>query len=210
MILETIPIGMFQSNAYIVGDETTRACAIIDSGEDGRGIEAAVHRLGLTPQMLLVTHGHLDHVGGLARLRRAFPGVPVVGSAADRSFFETAAQQGLMFGVRVEAPPPIDRELSDGEIVRIGSLELRTIFTPGHSPGGVSFHCEAEKAVFVGDALFAGSIGRTDLPGGDYGTLIASIRSRLFPLGDDVVVYSGHGPETTIGDERETNPFLAE
>jgi glyoxylase-like metal-dependent hydrolase (beta-lactamase superfamily II) len=182
MRVETVAIGMFQAQAHLVVDEPTGECAIIDTGEDGAGIASAVARLGATPKIVLLTHGHIDHAGGLAEVRRRFPGVPIVMNELDRDWVEHLPRQGLMFGLRVEAAPPPDRFVSDDE---------------------------AGRRAFVGDTLFRGSIGRTDLPGGSFRTLIASIRERLFPLGDDVVCYCGHGPETTIGRERATNPFLA-
>jgi hydroxyacylglutathione hydrolase len=210
MRVETVAIGMFQAQAHLVVDEPTGECAIIDTGEDGAGIASAVARLGATPKIVLLTHGHIDHAGGLAEVRRRFPGVPIVMNELDRDWVEHLPRQGLMFGLRVEAAPPPDRFVSDGEVIAVGrDVKLRAIFTPGHTRGGTTYFDEAGRRAFVGDTLFRGSIGRTDLPGGSFRTLIASIRERLFPLGDDVVCYCGHGPETTIGRERATNPFLA-
>jgi glyoxylase-like metal-dependent hydrolase (beta-lactamase superfamily II) len=209
MKIETVVIGNFQAQSHIALDEATGECAIIDTGEDGRGIEAVVKRLGATPKLVLLTHGHLDHAGGLARVRRAFPGVPIVMNERDLGWVENLERQGLMFGVRLEAAPRPDRFVKDGEEIAIGrDVRLRAIFTPGHTEGGTTFFAEKERVAFVGDTLFQGSVGRTDLPGGSFRTLVASIRERLFPLGDDVTCYSGHGPATTIGEERRSNPFL--
>jgi glyoxylase-like metal-dependent hydrolase (beta-lactamase superfamily II) len=207
--VETIVIGMFAAQSHIAMDEATGECAIVDAGESGAGIADAVARLGATPRIVLLTHGHIDHAGGLAEVRRRFPGVPIAMNEADRPWVEALAEQGRMFGLRVESAPPVDRFLADGETIAIGrDVKLRAIFTPGHTEGGTTFFDEAARAAFVGDTLFQGSIGRTDLPGGSFRTLIASVKTRLFPLGDDVRCYCGHGPATTIGRERRANPFL--
>ncbi len=205
----TVVIGMFQSQSHLAIDEETGECAIVDAGEDGSGIAGTAARLGVRPAIVLLTHGHIDHAGGLAALRRHFPGVPIAMNEGDRFLVEELPAQGRFFGLRVERPPPIDRWLRDGEAIPIGrDVRLRAIFTPGHTPGGTTYYDEKAKVAFVGDTLFAGSVGRTDLPGGSFPTLLHSIRTRLFALPDDVVCYCGHGPETTIGEERRTNPFL--
>lgn len=209
MRVETVVIGMFAAQSHIVVDEATNDCAIVDTGESGAGIADAVARLGATPRIVLLTHGHIDHAGGLSEVRRRFPGVPIAANALDREWIEGLARQGLMFGLRVEKAPPVDRFIADGETVAIGrDVKLRAIFTPGHTAGGTTFFDEAARVALVGDTLFQGSIGRTDLPGGDSRTLIASIRLRLLPLGDDVRCFCGHGPDTTIGREHRQNPFL--
>jgi glyoxylase-like metal-dependent hydrolase (beta-lactamase superfamily II) len=209
MKVATVVIGMFQAQSHLAIDEASGECAIVDAGESGEGIAEAVARLGVVPRIVLLTHGHIDHAGGLAELRRRFPGVPIAMNPADLPLVEALPAQGRFFGLRVERPPAIERYLRDGEIIEIGrSLRLRAIFTPGHTLGGTTFYDEAARAAFVGDTLFRGSIGRTDLPGGNFVTLIESIRARLFALPDDVVCYCGHGPATTIGEERRTNPFL--
>jgi glyoxylase-like metal-dependent hydrolase (beta-lactamase superfamily II) len=208
MKVETVVIGMFAAQSHIVVDEATKECAIVDTGESGEGIEEAVKRLGATPRIVLLTHGHLDHAGGLARVRRAFPGVPIAVAEADLPWVERLAEQGRMFGVKLEAAPRPELFVKDGATFDVGGITLRAVFTPGHTEGGVTFFAEKERTAFVGDTLFKGSIGRTDLPGGSMRTLLRSIRERLFPLGDDVVCYTGHGPQTTIGAERRKNPFL--
>jgi glyoxylase-like metal-dependent hydrolase (beta-lactamase superfamily II) len=160
---------------------------------------------------ILLTHAHVDHVTGVARAKRAL-GAPVHLHRADLFLYEHAVESGAMFGLRVEPQPPIDVYYTAGEAITCGRLEARPHHTPGHCPGGVCLQIgpagEAGNDLFVGDTLFAGSIGRTDLPGGDYDTLIASIRDVLFRFGDAAVVHPGHGPDTTIGRERRTNPFL--
>ena len=208
MKVETVVIGMFAAQSHIVVDPATNDCAIIDTGESGEGIEEAVRKLGASAKLVLLTHGHLDHAGGLARVRRAFPAIPIVMCKHDLTWVENLPRQGLMFGVRLEPAPPPDRFVEDGEEIALGDLRLRTIYTPGHTEGGVTFFAEKQRVAFVGDTLFQGSIGRTDLPGGSLHTLLKSIRERLFPLGDDVRCYTGHGPSTTIGKERLHNPFL--
>jgi glyoxylase-like metal-dependent hydrolase (beta-lactamase superfamily II) len=211
MKVETVVIGEFQAQSHIVIDEASGECAIVDTGENGAGIASAVERLGAKPVIILLTHGHLDHAGGLAAVRRRFPDVPIAMSEKDREWVARLPEQGIMFGVRLEPAPKVDRFLAEGETVAIGrDVKLRAIFTPGHTQGGITFFDEKARTAFVGDTLFQGSIGRTDLPGGSLRMLLASIREKLFPLGDDVVCYSGHGPKTTIGEERRTNPFLTD
>jgi glyoxylase-like metal-dependent hydrolase (beta-lactamase superfamily II) len=208
MRVESVTIGMFAAQSHVAIDEASGACAIIDAGEDARGIETVVRRAGARPEKILLTHGHIDHAGGLAALRRAYPGVPILMNERDRAWVERLAEQGLMFGLRVEPAPAPDGFLEDGQVIEVGGLRLRTIFTPGHTEGGTTFFAERERVAFVGDTLFRGSVGRTDLPGGSFRTLLRSVRERLLPLGDDVVVYSGHGPKTTIGEERRENDFI--
>ena len=200
---------MFASFSYLAIDEASGECAIIDTGDSGAGIVEAVTRAGAKPTMILLTHGHIDHAGGLAAMRRAFPDIPILYSEKDRPWVENLSKQGLMFGLEVEAAPPATAFIAEGETFKIGQeLTLRAICTPGHTEGGITFFAEKERVAFVGDTLFSGSVGRTDLPGGSMPTLVRSIRERLFPLGDDVVCWCGHGPSTTIGKERRTNPFV--
>jgi glyoxylase-like metal-dependent hydrolase (beta-lactamase superfamily II) len=184
---------------------------IVDPGDSVADLLACAAQANLSIRQILLTHAHIDHITGVAAARRA-TGAPVHLHRGDTFLYDDAAAMGAMFGMRVEAPPPIDEFYESGEPIRFGNLEVRPHHTPGHSPGGVCLEVgevgKAGQDLFVGDTLFAGSIGRTDLPGGDYRTLIASIRDVLFPFGDDARVYSGHGPATTIGRERRTNPFL--
>ena len=211
MIIETRAGGPFVENGFVVACERTREGAIIDPGDSVQELLAfaAAERLAL--RHILLTHAHLDHVTGVAAAKRAL-GAPIYLHRDDLFLYERVVQQGASFGVRVEPQPPIDVYYTLGQVISVGDLEVRPHHTPGHCPGGVCLAVaqrgQPAKELFVGDTLFAGSIGRTDLPGGDYQTLIASIRNVLFAFGDDAVVHSGHGPDTTIGRERATNPFL--
>jgi glyoxylase-like metal-dependent hydrolase (beta-lactamase superfamily II) len=198
-------------NGFVVGCEETREAVIIDPGDTVAELLTCADRAKLSIKHILLTHAHLDHVTGVAAAKRALQ-VPIHLHRDDLFLYERVVQQGASFGVHVEPQPPIDEYYTSDEVIRFGNLEARPHHTPGHCPGGVCLAIakqgDAAKELFVGDTLFAGSIGRTDLPGGDYNTLIASIRNVLFPFGDDAVVHSGHGPDTTIGKERRTNPFL--
>ena len=211
MIIETRTAGPFMENAYLVACEQTREAVIIDPGDGVDELLALGAREQLQIRFILLTHAHLDHVTGVAAAKRAL-GVPVYLHKDDLFLYDRVVQQGASFGLRIEPQPPIDAYYAPGQAIPFGKLEARPHHTPGHCPGGVCLAIAPAgtpaKDLFVGDTLFAGSIGRTDLPGGDYNTLIASIRNVLFSFGDDAVVYSGHGPATTIGRERTTNPFL--
>ncbi|HZR24122.1 MAG TPA: MBL fold metallo-hydrolase [Vicinamibacterales bacterium] len=211
MIIETQTAGPFAQNGSIVGDETTRDAVIIDPGDGVDGLLAFASQEKLKIRHILLTHAHLDHVSGVAAAKRAL-NVPVYLHRDDLFLYERVVQQGATYGVRIEPQPSIDVYYEPNQIIPFGTLEARVYHTPGHCPGGVCLAIAASgqpaKELFVGDTLFAGSIGRTDLPGGDYATLISSIRTVLFAFGDDAVVHSGHGPDTTIGAERRSNPFL--
>ena len=212
MIIETQAAGPFVQNGFVVACDATREAVIIDPGDGVAALLAFATRERLAIRHILLTHAHLDHVTGVGAARRAL-GVPVHLHRDDLFLYERVVQQGASFGLRVEPQPPIDEFYAPGQVIAFGGLEARPHHTPGHCPGGVCLAIadkgHAAKDLFVGDTLFAGSIGRTDLPVGDYNTLIASIRNVLFPFGDDAVVYPGHGPATTIGQERQTNPFLS-
>ena len=205
MILETLVVGMIQANCYVLGDEETGDALVIDPGGDTPVVLKALAARKLKAVAAVATHGHFDHVEGLASFKRA-TGAPILVHKADLPLIQGMTNQGLLFGIRVEAAPPPDRFLEEGDKVAFGKHALKVIHTPGHSLGSVSL--AVDKAVFVGDLLFAGSIGRTDLQGGDYDTLIRSVREKIFTLPDDTVVYPGHGPETTVGMEKRTNPFF--
>jgi hydroxyacylglutathione hydrolase len=211
MIIETQAVGPFFKNGFVVACPRTREAVLIDPGDEVAGLLSFVAAEHLKVRHILLTHAHVDHVTGVAAAKQAVE-APVHLHRDDLFLYERAIEQGRMFGVRVTAPPPIDQFYSPGEAIAFGDLEARPHHTPGHCPGGVCLQVGPSGGtgadLFVGDTLFAGSIGRTDLPGGDYPTLIRSIRDVLFPFGDDARVYPGHGPMTTIGDERRTNPFL--
>lgn len=208
MIVEPLTLGMLQTNCYLVADEATGDAVVIDAADDAPAIVRAAQARGWAIRRILATHAHFDHILGVTELRN-LTGAPFSIHRADLGMLHLMQQGTLIFlGIQSPPPPQPDSFLEDGDVVEVGSGRLQVIFTPGHSPGGISFY-DGERALFAGDCLFAGSIGRSDL-GGDFDTLIRSIRERLFPLGDDVVVYPGHGPTTTIGQERRTNPFVGE
>jgi hydroxyacylglutathione hydrolase len=211
MIVETQAVGPFFKNGYVVGCETTKEAVLIDPGDEVASLLAFATAQRLAIRHILLTHAHVDHVTGVAAAKRAL-GVPIYLHRDDLFLYERAVESGAMFGLQVEPQPPIDVFYGPHDVIVFGEYEVRPYHTPGHCPGGVCLQIgrkgEAATELFVGDTLFAGSIGRTDLPGGDFNVLIASIKNVLFPFGDDAVVHSGHGPDTTIGRERATNPFL--
>ncbi|HYT77452.1 MAG TPA: MBL fold metallo-hydrolase [Vicinamibacterales bacterium] len=211
MILERRAVPPFLKNGFVLGCEDTREGAVIDPGDETGDLLAVVdhHRLRITN--ILLTHAHLDHVTGVAQAKRALA-VPVWLHRDDNFLYEHVVQQGQMFGLQVESQPRIDRFYEPDTVLRFGRYQIRVLHTPGHCPGGVCLAVNRDNdenvTLFVGDTLFAGSIGRTDLPGGDTATLLRSIRDVLFAFSDDTIVWSGHGEQTTIGRERRTNPFL--
>ncbi len=209
MILDQIVVGPLQVNCFVVGDEATREAIVIDPGDAPRRVLALLNKHGLILKMILCTHAHFDHVLGLREVQKA-TGARFLLHLADLPILRSVpGQVRLWLGQETEAPPEPDGFLGEGDIVRAGSVALRVLHVPGHSPGSIAFVNDQDKAVFVGDALFAGSIGRTDIPGGDFDTLMDSIHDKLMSLSDDHQVYPAHGPSTTIGRERRTNPFLA-
>jgi len=211
IIIETQAVGPFFKNGFVVACDATRDAVLIDPGDEVAALLAFADERGLAIRHILLTHAHVDHVTGVAAAKRAL-GVPVHLHRDDLFIYDRAVEFGAMFGLRVEPQPPVDEFYTAGQTVRFGRYEARPHHTPGHCPGGVCLEVGEPgapgKDLFVGDTLFAGSIGRTDLPGADHATLIASIRRVLFAFGDDARVYPGHGPATTIGHERRTNPFL--
>ncbi len=211
MIIESQAVGPFFKNGFVVSCEATREAILIDPGDEVDSLLTYARSRQLAIRHILLTHAHVDHVTGVAAAKRALK-VPVYLHRDDLFLYERAVETGKLFGLTVEPQPPIDIFYVPRQVIAFGEYEVRWHHTPGHCPGGVCLQVgragEAGKELFVGDTLFAGSIGRTDLPGGDYNVLIASIRNVLFPLGDDAIVHSGHGPDTTIGEERRSNPFL--
>lgn len=205
MILETLVVGPLGVNCYIVGDEKTREAIIVDPGGNARDIFDTLRREQLKPVAIVNTHAHFDHLIALTELREK-TGAPFWLHADEAQILAGAQLGARMFGFSMAQPKPADRLLRDGEEVRFGLSALKVLHTPGHSPGGICLL--AGDFVIVGDVLFQGSIGRADLPGGDYATLLASIRDKLLTLPDATVVYPGHGDSTTIGEERQLNPFL--
>ncbi len=198
--------GVFQENCYLLADPQGGEAVLIDPGEEVTLFLRRLRTEGFELQAVWLTHAHLDHILGVREVVEA-TGVPVFLHPADRPLYDGIGSQGQWLGYRdVEPPPPPDYELSAGETIGVGGLSFEVRHVPGHSPGSVAF--VGHDVALVGDALFAGSIGRTDLPGGDGGTLLRSIHDQLLTLPDTTAVYAGHGPDTTIGRERATNPFL--
>jgi glyoxylase-like metal-dependent hydrolase (beta-lactamase superfamily II) len=197
--------GFFQENCYIVGDPDAREAVLIDPGEEADLFLRRLDTEGWILEAIWLTHAHLDHVQGVAQVVERMD-VPVFLHPDDLPLYTTMSEQARRLGVRADATPPAARDLAGGQTLSVGRSSFEVRHVPGHSPGSVAF--VTDGAAFVGDALFAGSVGRTDLPGGDAETLLTSIRDRLLTLPDDTVVYPGHGPETTIGRERAANPFL--
>jgi len=218
MLIEKFVLTPFQQNTRIVACEATRRAICIDPGERSDGLVDFVNARGLTLQSIALTHGHLDHVGGTTALSKEFPEAEIILHKDDEDLYYGLPQQPLLMGMSpnqlealgfaYEAPPTLTRNWEHGESYEVGELRFSVRHCPGHTRGHVVLAEESQKKVFVGDCLFEGSIGRTDLPGGNYEQLIESISSNILSLGDDFVVYSGHGRETTVGSERVNNPFL--
>lgn len=202
---EPIVNGPFQENCFLVFDDDTGKGIFIDPGAEPERLMSRARSAQVEIIGIYNTHGHIDHVGGVAVIKETLK-VPFAMHSEDGFLLQSLPDQARMFGIKGAEIPDIDIHLKDGDTVEVGSLKARVIHTPGHSPGGVCF--AFDTTVFVGDTLFAGSIGRSDLPGGSLDTLLSSIKERLLGLGDDVIALSGHGPSTTIGEERLYNPFL--
>jgi glyoxylase-like metal-dependent hydrolase (beta-lactamase superfamily II) len=207
MILKVLPVGPIMANCFVLGCEKTREAAVIDPGDEDERILMALADEKLTLKYIINTHGHFDHVAANKAMKDA-TGAKILIHEEDAPMLSHLSSMAVSFGLSAEDSPPPDKMINEGDIIKFGEISLKVIHTPGHSRGGVSLFCEEEKLLFPGDTLFAGSIGRTDLPGGDYGTLIRNVREKLLPLGDNVRVFPGHGPETTIGTEKKFNPFF--
>ena len=209
MIHKTVVVGPLQCNCAILGCERTREAVIVDPGDEAAKILAEVAALKLEVKFLLHTHAHFDHVGGTGEVRKKLT-APVCLHKGDDDLYRNLPLQGKLFGIPLMAGPPVEKYLEDGEELVFGDYKLTTLHTPGHSPGSICFQVagNGEEWLFSGDTLFQQSVGRSDLWGGDHGTLVRSIKSRLLTLDDDTPVFPGHGPETIIGIEKRTNPFL--
>lgn len=203
--VEQLIVGPLFSNCYIVWDNNVKQGAIIDPGEDTQTILRRIKELSIEIKYILATHGHFDHVGAVATLKRE-TNAKFLAHKGDFFFIEDGENAARRWGFNIEQPPKPDRFIEDGDIIEVGDFELEVLYTPGHSPGGVSFlH---NRMVFCGDTLFQGNTGRTDLRMGSFEELAKSIKTRLYTLPDDTIVYTGHGPTTTIGAEKKYNPFV--
>jgi glyoxylase-like metal-dependent hydrolase (beta-lactamase superfamily II) len=209
--VDTLTVGMFASNSYVVSCEKTKEAIIIDAGDEGDRIVGHVKESGLDARLLVLTHGHIDHVSAVPAVVQAL-GVPIAMHKDELPLYERVDHQAMLFGLRNPGTVPVDRFLADGDEVAFGDLTARVIHMPGHSPGGIAlaFDSTDPPRVFVGDVLFQGSIGRTDLMGASHPQMMKTLKNVVLELPDDMVVYSGHGPDTTIGAERRSNPFLLE
>jgi hydroxyacylglutathione hydrolase len=207
MIHEILPVGPLQCNCSIVGDEITREAMVIDPGDDIDDVLAIVRKHNLQVKQIVVTHAHIDHVGGAMKLRAA-TGAPVLLNQNDYALLKMLDMQAAWIGVAAPGKVEIDRTITTGESVRAGSHIASILHTPGHTEGSICLYFAAEKKLVAGDTLFAGSIGRTDLPGGSMQKIMRSLHETVLALPDETVVVPGHGPLTTIGEERESNPFL--
>jgi hydroxyacylglutathione hydrolase len=207
MILETIPVGALQCNCSILGDETSREAIIVDPGDDIPRIMALLAKHSLTVKQILITHAHIDHIAGANRLKR-LTGAPVLYNQNDLPLVKMMDVQATWLGVPTPTVENPDDTLEDGKLIAITGLSGSILHTPGHTEGSVCLYLPTQTLLLAGDTLFAGSIGRTDLPGGDTRKILASIHDRLLTLPDEIIVIPGHGATTTIGSERASNPFL--
>ena len=207
LIHEVLPVGMLGCNCSILGDPVTREAMVIDPGYDIGEIVAILTRHQLTVKMIVITHAHIDHIGGAAKLR-ALTGAPVYMNENDKFLADHLSTQAAWLGMETPENPGVDTPASEGDILRAGSIEAHVLHTPGHTPGSISLYLPAEQKLIAGDTLFKGSVGRTDLPGGDSGTIASSIRHKLYALPDATIVYPGHGEPTDIATEKRSNPFV--
>jgi hydroxyacylglutathione hydrolase len=207
MIHEILPVGMLRCNCSVLGDETTREAIVVDPGDNVEEIAAILAKHGLTAKMIVITHAHIDHIGGADKLR-AMTGAPVYMNESDQTLSDQLAMQAAWLDMETPKNPGIDTPAREGDILCAGSISAGVLHTPGHTPGSISLYIPLEKKVLAGDTLFAGSIGRTDLPGGDSAAIARSIRRKLYTLPEETVVVPGHGELTTIGKEKHANPFV--
>ncbi len=205
MIIKTLAVGPIMANCFILGCEQTLEAAVIDPGDDADRILRALAESKLTVKMIINTHGHFDHVGANKRMKEV-TGAPLMIHPLDAPMLDQLSRSASAWGLAADNSPAPDRMLDEGDTITFGRITLTVIHTPGHTPGGISLYTDPH--LFVGDTLFAGSIGRTDFPGGSFESLKQSIQQKLFVLEDDVTVHTGHGPATTIGEERRFNPFV--
>ncbi len=207
MIHEIFPVGVLQCNCSVIGDEQTKEAMVIDPGDEIEHILSIVQQHGLTVKQIVITHAHIDHVGGAMKLKQA-TGAPILLNQNDCALLKMLDMQAAWIGMQSPGAVAIDSSISTGDKVSAGNVVADVLHTPGHTEGSVCLYFESEKKLIAGDTLFAGSIGRTDLPGGSYGKIMQSLLGPVLALPDETIVVPGHGPLTTIGDERESNPFL--
>jgi len=207
MIHEILPVGPLQCNCSVIGDESTREAMVIDPGDEIEDVLALVRKHNLEVKQIVITHAHIDHVGGAMKLR-AVTGAPILLNQNDYALLKMLDAQAAWIGVAPPGDVEIDHSVGHGETLRTGALSANVLYTPGHTAGSICLYFPAERKLIAGDTLFAGSIGRTDLPGGSFKKIINSLHERVLALPDDTIVVPGHGPITSIGVERETNPFL--
>ena len=204
-----VPVTPFQQNCTLIWDPATMAGAVVDPGGDLDDVEKAIAKVGMKPEKIILTHGHIDHAGGAAELKERLGGIPIEGPhEAERPLLDGLAEQGQAYGMLSARPVTPDRWLAEGDKVTVAGHTFEVLHCPGHSPGSVVLVNKAQRFALVGDVLFQGSIGRTDLPFGNHEALLTAIRTKLLPLGDEFAFICGHGPTSTIGHERRTNPFL--
>jgi len=207
MIHEILPVGPLECNCSIIGDETSHEAMVIDPGDDIADILALIQKHNLQVRQIVITHAHIDHVGGAMKLRAA-TGAPILLNQNDYALLKMLDLQAAWIGMRSPGNVEIDHSIGESDKIHAGSLVAHVLHTPGHTEGSICLYFPAQQKLIAGDTLFAGSIGRTDLPGGSFEKIISSLHEKLLALPDDTVVVAGHGPLTTIGEERESNPFL--
>ncbi len=207
MIHEVLPVGQLGCNCSVIGDEGSREAIVIDPGDDVSDIVEIIERNELKVRMIVITHAHIDHIGGAQKLR-ARTGAPVYMHEADKLLADSLAIQAAWLGVETPENPGIDTPAREGDMLRAGPIEAQVLHTPGHTPGSISLYLPLESKLIAGDTLFRGSIGRTDLPGGDSATIARSIRGKLYTLPENTIVFPGHGETTSIGAEKRSNPFV--
>ncbi len=207
MIHEILPVGPLQCNCSVIGDEQSHEAIVVDPGDDIEQVMALIRKHNLQVKQIVITHAHIDHVGGAMKLRAA-TGAPILLNQNDYALLKMLDVQAAWIGMATPGKVEIDQSLGSKDVVKAGSLAAQVLHTPGHTEGSICLYFPVEKTLIAGDTLFAGSIGRTDLPGGSYEKILRSIHDRVLALPDDTTVVPGHGPLTTIGEERESNPFL--